>query len=461
MKQTIFKTISFMAVILSLFVNGNAFCQNELYAVSGLNSKESIVREYSANIFVVYNSGTGGRSFNLVDLNTMTVKSIDVSPLVVNDFEIYGDLVYYGGNVGLTGIVGWFDITVAFSATPTIRFAYLPAVSCPIHSGEYYFFQNVKKLELMDIGGGMHILLVGESYCTSDPSVVSRCLADVFYDGANWRMEVSHTHDGIIFYDDVAVTDNFVVPVGHKNAANGEYIYDLQKPTVPYIGLFTANTGSLVNHIIHAYGGYSCYIVDASSEYIIEHITGDIFATACYGMILPSGTSSYVSGTIFNLYNGVGLVNSRYCVSPHNYIYRDMRYNIHTNSVYLLPGVGSVVPNEYIEFFLDPTYTSVPTIQKHVDLSATNYTSLDACIQTYGYGQAILCGYGKSLNLWRHNITGEYPCSDSYYPSANIETCGQHEIFKLDIPYESEDININLINPTLSIYLISEDCVNK
>ena len=463
MKNIIKQAIRPLVALVFIFhIQGIAFAQNAIYEIPSLDSKKSIVREYLGNRYIVYNSGSTGNSFNLVDLSTLTVKSLDMSVVDVTDFEIYGDYVYFCGNVS-SPLIGWFDIPSAFSGTSQVYFGYLPSLPCSNYPLENDSFLNVKKIEVMNIGGSIHLLIVGDATCTGATAIQARYFADVFFDGSNWMMEATLEHSGILYYDDVAVTDNYVVPVGHKNQANGEYIYALAKPTAPYFGLFSANTTFPPTYSItlYAYGGFSCYIVDGSSEIIIDHIYGDKFATACYGQCMPSGGSSYVSGTVFNLYNGVSLVNSRYCVAPYNNIYGDMRYNPHTNSVYLLPGEGSALPNEYLEFFLDATYTYVPGIQIHRDLTKTKYHSLDACIKTFGHGQAVLSGNEKKLRLWRHNPVGELVCSESYSPSIDIETCGQQNVSNHTYYYDYGNVPIGSFAPTLINKKITKICIES
>lgn len=461
MKKLSINLLSLSVIFLSLAIGRIGWCQNTLYSIQNMDTRKSIVREYKENVFVVFNVNQGN-SFNLVDLTSLTVKSIDMLSINVNDFEIYNDYVYFCGMDGGTPCVGWFEISTVFSGGSMVEAGTLPTLNCNEYSPNNHVYTDVKKIEVMDIGGSIHLLIVGNATCSSAPATPARYFADVFFNGNTWKMEATLEHSGILYYDDVAVTDNYVVPVGHKNPANGEYIYALPKPVAPYTGLFFANTPvpglHIFNITLHAYAGSYCYIVDASSEFIIEHITNDIFATACYGQCIPSGGSSYVSGTVFNLYNGVGLVNSRYCVAPYNNIYGDMRYNPFTRSVYLLPGLGSSAPNEYLEFFLDATYTFVPNITIHSDLSMTKYHSMDACTKTSGLSQAILSGDNKFLSLWRNNHFGESVCSRPYSPPFDIETCGQHSFRDYEFYYDDGKVPIVSFYPTLSSNTIIKTC---
>lgn len=460
MKKILSKTLTVVSIIIALSANEIAIGQDALYEVQGLVSRNSIIREYKENVYVVYNEGSGLHSFNLVDLSSYTVTSLDVFILAVTDFEIHGDMVYFCGSAS-SPLIGWFDITTAFSGATPVYFGYLPSLNCSNYPTQWDSFSDVKKIEVMEIGGSIHLLIVGSATCTSVSGYQDRYFADVFFDGTGWKIEATLDHAGIFYYDDVAESNNYVVPVGHKNFANGEYSYTLPKPSTPYTGLFSSISSSPIpSYTIYAYAGYSCHEVNAASEYIIEHITDDILATACYGKIIPAGGSNYVYGTIFTLYDGATAVYSRYCVYPYNFIYRDLRYNPNTNSVYLLPGTGSTVPHDYLEFLLDPTHTSVTNILVHSDLTATKYNSLDACIHSFGFGQSILSGNDKFLRLWRHRLTEFEECHTSYFPSFDIENCNQIGDFWLDIYYDSGVVPINTMSPNISVFNISKICID-
>ena len=453
--------LSLSVIFLSLAIGRIGWCQNTLYSIQNMDTRKSIVREYKVNVFVVFNVNQGN-SFNLVDVSSMTVESIDMMSIDVNDFEIYNDFVYFCGLDAGVPCVGWFEISTVFSGGSMVETGTLPTLICTEYSPNNHVFTDVKKIEVMDIGGSIHLLIVGRAQCGSNPGQTDGFFAEVYFNGSTFWIESTLEHSGILYYDDVAVTDNYVVPVGHKNGSNGEYIYALAKQTVPTTSLFSANNPSpyspIIGHTAWAYGGAYCYIVDGSSEFIIEHITDDIFATACYGKCIPSSGGGYVYGTIFNLYNGVGTVNGRYCVPPYNYVYRDFRYNKKTRSLYLLPGTGSSAPSDYLEFFIDPTFSFVTGVSTHIDFSATEYSSLDACVQSSGHAQAVLSGKNKLLTLWQNNPIVENNCSKTITTQFETETCGQNNSFKIDICYEGGSVALTYFYPPLSNYSINIDC---
>ncbi|MBR6049434.1 MAG: hypothetical protein IKP83_04640 [Bacteroidales bacterium] len=458
-KYKLLKTLAMAAAISSFVCGGFAAGQNAHYVISGLPTTKSIVREYQENRFVVFNNGSAGPSFNLVDLNSMTAESFDMGPVDIMDFEIDNDAVYYCGVVGTQVLVGWFDIPTAFAGSSPVYFGYLPPMTCPQYTGTDYF-TGVRKIELMATPGGLHLLVVGEGYCTSDPTHVNRFVADVYYDGSSWQVEATQEHSGIAYYDDVAVTDNYVIPITHKNQSNGEYVFLLPRPTVAYWGLFSSISPSPIsNYPVRAYAGFSCHIIDMQSEITIEHIVGDVFATAYFGKYLPSGGGGYYQGTILNIYDGSNVVVNRHRVAPFGLCYNDFRYNPHTNSLYLLPDPSSAaIPDEYIELFLDATYTSVTSAQRRSDLWVTDHYSLDACVHTHPFGQAIISGNYKDLSLWRHDPSAEGSCSKSKEIKVDTVNCNMWGDFQMDIYYSQDAVNIGAYYPTLDTLEVNPIC---
>ena len=78
----------------------------------------------------------------------------------------------------------------------------------------------------------------------------------------------------------------------------------------------------------------------------------------------------------------------------------------------------------------------------------------------YGNGQAIMSGCDKVLRLWRNDPAGEINCSNTYNPPFDIETCGQHGDFDLNINYYLATVIFNSIYPPLSSYSVNEKCLD-
>ncbi len=81
MKKNVFFAI-FIAMAFS------SIAQNATYTIP-FNTKESIIREYQENVFIVYNSDGVDRTVNYVDLNSLVTVSAQLPTVDISDFELY------------------------------------------------------------------------------------------------------------------------------------------------------------------------------------------------------------------------------------------------------------------------------------------------------------------------------------------------------------------------------------
>lgn len=399
-----------------------AMSQNATYSVL-LQSTNSIVREYGSNVYIVYNINATAGSVNYVDLGSGIAVSAQVPAIDINDFEIYNGSVYFCGSAYGTPIAGMFDINSVFFGGGDIKYIlFTSALVCNHYTSttEYDQVLSLRKIEVLPpiSGTSTHLLMVGDASCTKLPGWINRCLVDLYFDGTNWVSAVSQAHDGIVYYDDLTITNNYVVVVGHKHGAEGEYVFRYPKPTITFPNIF-ARAGMGLNPFVYPYlfaGGVYAYDLETDQELLIEHLPGDRFATLCHGFYNDSYGRH--EGTVLNLYNPTPAVVSRYMVSDYSSNYPCLKYSKKANSLYLLPGVGSTCPDSYIEYKLNNTYLAVTSTRRHSDVSSMSivFTSLDATPTSLSgnVGQSILSGQiGGSLYLWRHLYNVSNRCSNS------------------------------------------------
>ena len=420
-------------LIVALALPVSIVAQNTTFSIP-VGSSHSIVREFKENIFIVYNTDGTDYSVSYADLAAGMVLSAQLPAADVTDFEIYNGTVYFCGTAYGTPVAGWFDIVDIFFYGGQIEFSILTnTTACTQYNPltDYDQVTALKKIEVMPVSGSRpHLLMVGEAACSHMPGKVNRCIVDLYYDGTDWISAVSQAHDNIMYFDDIAVTDNFVVTAGHKHEAEGEYMLLFDRLTPPNANIFVQNiswlTGLCAPEFYMA-GGVSQYNPATDEEFLIEHIDGDLFATVCHGTRY-FGTTLY-EGTVLNLYiassSGMAVAN-RYMTPEHSNSYRGLKYNRKSNSLYLLPGQISTCPESYLEFVMDNAKPAVTGALQHTDLSlsAPSFTSLDASPLTLSpsIGQAILSGESNGhLHLWRHLLSGDDECHlESVLPLDNM-----------------------------------------
>lgn len=414
MKKNVFFAI-FIAMAFS------AISQNATYAIL-FNTKESIIREYQENVFIVYNSDGVDRTVNYVDLNSLVTVSVQLPTVDISDFELYDGYVYFCGVAYNMPIAGLFDVVdLFFNGSPIEYITLTNTLSCNRYPGKTDAVLSLRKIEVMPVPvGNPHLVMVGEANCTNIPDSINRCIVDLYYDGTNWISAVAQAHDGIMYYDDLTVTDNYVVCVGHKHWAEGEYVVPYYRPAPPYDNIFdeTASVYGIVPPYFLVYnylsGGVWSYCPATNEEFLIENLGGDKFATVCHGT--SSEYTGIREGTVLNLYDPTFSVVKRYMIPEYSTEYPELKFFNPKESLYLLPGNSSTCPDSYIEYFLDVTTLSVLAANKHTDntLVGASLSSLDAAPMSFGagLGQSCLSGDpGNMLHVWRHESSYNETCS--------------------------------------------------
>lgn len=437
--------------------------QDAIYELPRIVPKKTIVREFKENVAIVYsNDGTDG-CFYYVDLTASNCRYAIVPGLDVNDFEIYEKTVYFCGSSPMGNIVGYFDVYGTFFMGTPAQYAIMPtSLQCHVYDPNicYDDILSLKKLEIMDNPGGLpHILLIGEASCTYSVYSVNRCIIDVYYGTSGWSVAMTQEHQSIYYYDDIAVTDNYVVAVGHKHQSSGEYITSFPRPTNPTDNIFSTISmyppASL--QTVFSHGGGSQYILPMDEEFLIEHISGDIFATSCHGGYRDY--SGLYMGTVLNIYNTVSNVVNRYYVQDTSIEYRGLKYNGSSNSLYILPGAGiSTLPDGYIEYGLDPSFLSLNNVHRHWINTGIDLGSLDAAPQTlsHGFGQSLATSMDTpALYLWRHMSQGECSEIEEIKP---VDMWFDNRSFLMEILYTMQGIAFRTYLPNVEIREIDKIC---
>lgn len=458
------KNVLFAILIAMTF---SSIAQNATYTIP-FDTKESIIREYQKNVFIVYNSDGVDRTVNYVDLNSLVTVTAKIPTVDITDFEIYDGSVYFCGTAYNMPIAGVFKIISVFFSGGSIEYITLTnTLPCNHTSGATDALLSLRKIEVMPVSvGNPHLVMVGEANCSYIPDSVNRCIVDLYYDGTSWKSAVAQAHDGIMYYDDLTVTDNYVVCVAHKHWAEGEYVVPYYRPIGLFNNIFEQTvfmSGTIIPYFYVNYymsGGVWTYYPATNEEFLIEHIGGDKFATICHGT--SSEYTGIYEGTVLNLYDPTFSVVSRYMIPEYSTKYPELKFNDKTESLYLLPGKSSTCPGSYIEYFLNVTTLTVFAANKYTDntLSGLSLSSLDAAPLSFGsgIGQSCLSGDpGNMLHVWRHLSSNNENCSiiDELSPFYIKPTNGGPRI-----PYEYSIYNQPSYNyfPQIEIYPVEEKC---
>lgn len=183
----------------------------------------SIIRRYTNEWSVVYTgSATAGNHLHLVNMNMGSVYSVDVDE-DVTDMEILDDTLYYCGTLlPYYSVLNFLALQQFFTGYINLRVGRItpPAV-----------YLVPKKLEVFRATGGVHAIVVGD-YQPPYSSRTDSYMVDFWRYQANvaWNHVYLYTEDKEC-YDDVTVTDNYVVASAHVCHSTDIILRVLDKPS--------------------------------------------------------------------------------------------------------------------------------------------------------------------------------------------------------------------------------------
>ena len=438
-KRLVFCALVVIVILPSLVKNVSA--QTNIVATNTtMFSKASIVREYQRDLFLVYNEERLAKtSFSLVDISTGSCLTMKLPSLKVNDIEIVNDMAYFCGSIGTTVVAGWFDIQSVFYSGGSMSMIFVPTgLSCTPFPSFTEEILSLDKLEVIKYSTGFnHLVMVGKATCTSS-STTNTCIAEIYYDGTDYKLAYQVEHEGVFGYSDLTVINSGVVGIvgvvvtGNKRGSEGEYWTAFNNPAV--------NTNMFISTPVPVptYGSANAYYgPHHDSELLIDNVPGTpFFATVCQAVM--STGSSLVEGTYLNLFHVVSGPLYRCRIDDYYSLkYRELKYNPSTNSFFLLmEDCATNMHNGYYEFVLDNTMSYVTNVYFHQELGLNDYVSLDRCILSTPRSQCVLTGYDGNNNfyIWKHDYASQHSCTKtSDVPYLSVPT--DAGVFYPNYPY--------------------------
>jgi len=232
-----------LVLFLSVAANFVSAQTDFIAEIQNLNGADtSIIREWRDGYAVIYSTSQyNGGYFNLVEEGNTSVITV-VTDYLIKDMEIVGDTLYYCGINSLNNsIVGYFTITDLFM------------YNCYEHtfigSGSNLI---PRRLEAFHVSDGFHILVLYDNHDNNDS--VNRVLHDLIITYSGIYGCYSIDFESIEYCDDIVVTDNYVVTVGHKHLSAGIYMRKFYKPICASMSPFIP-----YGNIAYPFSGYTPY----------------------------------------------------------------------------------------------------------------------------------------------------------------------------------------------------------
>ena len=304
----------------------------------------SIIREWKEGLSLIYSRQPGsGNWFHLANSLGMTVASVKVGT-DVKDMEIVDDTVYYCCMEPGSMYIGYFTIPDLLSPVMHETLVRIDPAPFAVLTKE----MRPRRLEAFHVADGLHVIMLYDNKFISNS--VKRVLVDVYrqYSVPGWRAEhgaYNWDDSGNIFYgDDIAVTDNYVVLVGHKHYSSGIHARSFYKPTNSASNIFSSGS-TLYNHL--AYSGFAV-LGDTYGDYPVWcthtgdlRTRGNVVAIACMAPRSVGGSVEF--GYTIKKYNAASPLSfSTQLFYPISTTFnplwkvRDIRYDALSNNLLVL-----------------------------------------------------------------------------------------------------------------------------
>ncbi len=202
-------------------------------AVCDQTSTNSITRRYGENI-VVYNRNQDSSVFNVMNGEYTQLYTIKMDTSVrVNDFEILGEELYFCGT-HRTNVIGDKKVcigSISFSnnwpiANRTVTFYDDPTFACVAD------MTDALRIAAYNVGIVRHIFFVAEArlYDQSRTRGIVELIAKPTVTNPSYKWSAYFSLDSIEYFNDVVVTDNYVITAAKKNGSGGIYMRRFSKP---------------------------------------------------------------------------------------------------------------------------------------------------------------------------------------------------------------------------------------
>lgn len=403
MKKLVLLLASLLMPIISLMA------QTEIYEVTNIATpKASIIKDWQNQKQIAYIESSA-HGFMIVDLNNTNLLLADLpNSIEVSDFEIYKQWVFFCGRntSSNVGMFGYFDINDLFYGGGSYHYF-------DLNSSSSYPLLRTLKMDLFPVSDGIHLILAGETYCSTCQVLNVRSFVDVPFKLSTMIPSGSIKGitelSGIEYYDDVVITDNYVVSIGHKHQSEGIYFRLFNKPTTIATDIFSVST---LWHNIHA-EYYATELV------LGTHLFGDVFATVSHARVYPEW------GTQITLFSGSTLVSKFFInqlstsVGP-KWKLKDIKYNPTDKQLYVLEDMNypySTINLNSVIVKFDP-FSAPTTFEGHF-VSNIDFQSFDNMLKPW---KSIVIGgeIGPSpLYLTRIDYQGT-PCVISFTQPLSI-----------------------------------------
>ncbi len=386
--------------------------QSVIYEHLGCNTEMPFIKHYKGDVDISYHvmyTPMQPRRFCYIDRGSQMTYEFDVPDFSVGEYEIFDDKVYFCGTKGFDAVFGYFDIDSVFFHNGQIHYFIISSTSSAMQ-GYLEFFTGMSRLEVYRVDDVVHVVMVGVGKYVSSlkdgndkaDEYYTSVIIDAWLDPVNgWQFDYTMDYEMILSYDDIAVTDKYVVVVAN-------YHVDLETTEHCILHYYKQSTGNANVSIFPSSPMYTPLIKTPSSlvntNYNDAQIVAtkvDSFATVCVDF---GGNNLNLKYTV-SLYSDPSIdPYQRFKFSDTTYSLADIAYNRQSNRLCMVRANKSC--------YLWDVFPFATNVNK-VTTGLYPWLSVDSLDNTGGF---ILAGLGLSYvncSYWMYPLDKEGPCVTS------------------------------------------------
>lgn len=400
----------FVSLLIALIIAPSAVAgQSVVYDLSPQASEFSIVRHYVNDVDITYSFYSNVQNcFCYIDRSSNEYYRANVSlSFRANDFRIYNDTVYFCGVYNSCSVIGWFDIAGLFFGGGDINYVSMPInlSTGDFHISGYDVYIEGFRLKVFEKNGDLHLVMVGKGshridnkydVDTSDRTTYTAysAIIDMWTNNhISWEMRYTMDYTDDMSYDDIAVTDKYVVVTAHfvnpyHNYLGPQILY-YSKPTTAGYSILNPTSLSSPIYAPGYWTDYDFILCQNGAPFLVAEMEGDKFVTACNALI-----ENCYPATVVTYYNDpVSWPMARYKYDAGLMgVYNEINYNKYNKFLYLLRS------NNYFLERIGPPFVDAEIVKMmSPDYSYMSFDVLDM------HGTTIVSGFDSVdiMTLWK------------------------------------------------------------
>ena len=217
-----------LIIILMLLSASEVLAQSRIWEMPTTPADTTIVREWREGKYIVYSRQGSNQTVSYHDNLSPTIRSAQIPPFVIiNDFRIFGDMVYAGGKIPGTpfshGLLASFSIHDLMGASGTFYVMTFIINNIGFSTCQDFTFPDchvsgIKRIFPFQSGSATCVAYIADDSIVGSGSSGIGCrrvgYGDALFSGLAWSIDTFHYNkDAFNLFSDLTATDNYIALV--------------------------------------------------------------------------------------------------------------------------------------------------------------------------------------------------------------------------------------------------------